>query len=67
MNEYKVLRTIVLLKNKRGQTDPLELAKFLGIDDLTLLPYLRSLNAKRLISQDLTYIYVTDKGVRLCA
>ena len=67
MNEYKVLRTIVLLKNKRGQTDPLELAKFLGIDDLTLLPYLRSLNAKRLISQDLTYIYVTDKGVSLCA
>lgn len=67
MNEYKVLRTIVLLKNKRGQTDPLELAKFLGTDDLTLLPYLRSLNAKRLISQDLTYIYVTDKGVSLCA
>lgn len=67
MNEYKVLRTIVLLKNKRGQTDPLELAKFLGTDDLTLLPYLRSLNAKRLITQELAYIYVTEKGIKLCA
>ena len=67
MTEFKVLKAIVLLKNKRGQTDPLELTRFFGTDDLSLLPYLRSLNAKRLISQDLTYIYVTDKGISLCA
>lgn len=67
MTEFKVLKAIVLLKNKRGQTDPLELARFFGTDDLSLLPYLRSLNTKRLISQDLTYIYVTDKGISLCS
>lgn len=57
------LRTIVEKRNKNGNTDYTDIANSLGIDMVSMLPFMKELNSKGYITQTLEDVTVTKLGL----
>lgn len=57
------LRTIVEKRNKNGNTDYADIANGLGIDTVSMLPFMKELNRKGYITQTLEDVTVTKLGL----
>lgn len=57
------LRTIVEKRNKNGNTDYTDIANSLGIDTVSMLPFMKELNRKGYITQTLEDVTVTKLGL----
>lgn len=57
------LRTIVEKRSKNGNTDYTDIANSLGIDMVSMLPFMKELNRKGYITQTLEDVTVTKLGL----
>lgn len=57
------LRAIVEKRNKNGNTDYADIANSLGIDMVSMLPFMKKLNRKGYIIQTLEDVTVTKLGL----
>lgn len=57
------LKTIVEKRDKNGNTDYADIASCLGIDMISMLPFMRELSNKGYITQTLEDVTVTKLGL----
>lgn len=65
INNEDVLKAIVECADENNQSDYYVVANKLGIDDLSLVPFTKSLISKGCIQADLSKIYVTPLTISI--
>lgn len=66
ITEEEVLKTIAKCQQKYGRATYSDIAKSLSIDDISLQPFIKSLNRKRYIISTMDSIEVTPLGISVC-
>lgn len=66
INVDEVLAVIIAKRNENGNTDYRDVADTLGLDMLSLLPFMKILSSKGYITQTLENATVTKLGLLAC-
>lgn len=66
INVDEVLAVIIAKRNENGNTDYRDIADTLGLDMISLLPFMKILSSKGYITQTLENVTVTKLGLLAC-
>ena len=66
ITEEEILKSIAKCQQKYGRATYSDIAKSLSIDDISLQPFIKSLNQKRYIISTMDSVEVTPLGISVC-